>query len=111
VKKRTRIEDDPASPISLAELAELSGLDRYRTVRAFSQECGITPYAYVIQRRVRLTRRLLLSGETLASAAQRAGFADQSHMTRAFTRQLGVPPGKYLSASRAGRRTSRSVPN
>jgi AraC-like DNA-binding protein len=27
-----------------------------------------------------------------------AGFSDQSHMTRAFVRYLGVTPGRYRSA-------------
>ena len=73
-------------------------MSRYQIVRAFSRELGITPYSYVIQRRVRLARELLVTGEALATAAQLAGFADQSHMTRAFMRQFGVSPGRYLSA-------------
>ncbi len=95
-KARARIDDDPASQITLAELAELSGVSRYQIVRAFAREMGTTPHAYVVQCRVRLARRFLLNGETLAGAAQRAGFADQSHMTRAFVRQFGITPGRYV---------------
>jgi AraC-like DNA-binding protein len=97
-KARARIDDDPSRPVSLSELAALSGVSRYHIVRAFARELGTTPYAYVIQRRVRLARQLLVKGETLAAAAQLAGFADQSHMTRAFVRQLGISPGRYLAA-------------
>jgi len=28
----------------------------------------------------------------------RAGFADQSHMSRAFVRQFGITPGRYRAA-------------
>jgi AraC-like DNA-binding protein len=97
-KARERIDDDPSRSISLTELAALSGSSRYQIVRAFARELGVTPYAYVIQRRVQLARQLLLQGETLAATAQRAGFADQSHLTRAFARQLGISPGRYLAA-------------
>lgn len=97
VKARTQIDDDPSSHITLSELAALSGVNRYQLVRAFARELGTTPHAYVVQCRVRLARRLLLQGETLASTAQRAGFADQSHMTRAFVRQFGITPGRYMA--------------
>ena len=97
-KVRARIDDDPSSPVTLADLAALSGMSRYQIVRAFSREIGTTPYAYVIQRRARLALELLSNGATLATASQLAGFADQSHMTRAFVRQFGISPGRYVSA-------------
>jgi AraC-like DNA-binding protein len=84
--------------VSLAELAALSGVSRFQLLRGFAREVGITPHAYLVQRRVCLARRLLADGQTPAQAAIQAGFADQSHMTRAFVRQLGVTPGRYRAA-------------
>jgi AraC-like DNA-binding protein len=97
-RAKERIDDDPASPVTLAELAALCGIGRFQLVRAFARELGATPHAYLVQRRVRLARQLLLAGETPASAAQGAGFADQSHMTRAFVRHFGVTPARYVAA-------------
>jgi AraC-like DNA-binding protein len=99
-RARARIEEDPSSPITLSDLAALSGVSRYQIVRSFARELGTTPYAYVIQCRVRLARKMLVNGETLARAAHGAGFADQSHMTRAFVRQLGISPGRYKASSK-----------
>ncbi|HIH2664745.1 TPA: helix-turn-helix domain-containing protein, partial [Burkholderia cenocepacia] len=31
-------------------------------------------------------------------AAAEAGFADQSHLTRAFARQFGITPGRFTQA-------------
>jgi AraC-like DNA-binding protein len=84
--------------VSLAELAALAGVSRFQLLRAFSRELGITPHAYLMQRRVLLAQRFLADGETHAQAAIQAGFSDQSHMTRAFVRQVGVTPGCYRAA-------------
>jgi len=91
-----RIHDRPAEPATLDEFAALSGLGRFQVLRRFRAELGITPYNYLTQYRVRLARRLILSGSPLGEAALDAGFADQSHLTRAFTRQIGLPPGRYV---------------
>jgi len=93
-----RLNSDPAAQTSLAELAALSSVSRFQLLRGFVREVGITPHAYLIQRRVRLARRLLAEGRTPVETAAMAGFADQSHMTRAFVRQLGITPGRYRAA-------------
>lgn len=90
-----RLDDDPANPVSLSELSQLCGISRYQLIRSFQQATGITPHAYLIQRRIQLARRLIANGTSLAESAAAAGFADQSHMTRQFTRTLGVSPGLY----------------
>jgi AraC-like DNA-binding protein/quercetin dioxygenase-like cupin family protein len=95
---RRRLDDAPEAPATLAELAALSGVSRFQFLRGFRRETGVTPHAYLVQRRVRLARQLLIAGRAPAAAAQEAGFADQSHMTRAFRRQFGVTPARYQAA-------------
>jgi AraC-like DNA-binding protein len=93
-----RLDVAPETATSLSELAALSGVSRFQLLRGFAREVGTTPHAYLIQRRVRLVRRLLADGKSPADAAFVAGFADQSHMTRAFVRQLGITPARYKAA-------------
>ncbi len=93
-----RMEETPEQPVTLAELAALSGVSRFQLLRGFSRAVGVTPHAYLLQRRVRLARRLLAAGRHPAEAAAEAGFADQSHLTRAFGRQLGITPARYRAA-------------
>ena len=92
------IDDDPACPVTLAELAQASGLGKFQLLRSFFRVTGFTPHAYLMQRRIDLTRRLISRRMPLAEAALAAGFADQSHMTRVFTRKYGVSPGLYAEA-------------
>jgi AraC-like DNA-binding protein len=93
-----RLNAAPEIPVTLHELAELCGVSRFRLVRAFACATGVTPHAYLVQRRVELAKQLLARGRTPVQAALQAGFADQSHMTRAFVRQLGVTPSRYQAA-------------
>lgn len=92
------LDDDPAAATTLSDLAAVSGLSRFQVVRAFSQATGMTPHAYLVQRRVKTVRRMIAKGMPLADAAFAAGFADQSHMTRAFVRTHGITPGAYALA-------------
>ena len=94
-----RLDSAPETSVSLAELAALSGVSRFQLLRGFAREVGITPHAYLMQRRVRLARQLLANGQTPVQAAIQAGFADQSHMTRVFVRQLGITPSRYRAAT------------
>ncbi|WP_432280453.1 helix-turn-helix domain-containing protein [Tropicimonas omnivorans] len=61
-------------------------------LRRFRRETGATPHAYAMQYRLRLARRALPFGDTVAGVAAAFGFADQPHLPRAFARQSGLPP-------------------
>ena len=71
-----------------------------RTRRTWSarsrREFGLPPHRYLTGRRVDLARRLLLDGQPPAAVATEAGFYDQSHLTRHFTRMLGTTPSRYV---------------
>lgn len=92
------IEAAPAADTSLSELAAACDVSRFQLIRGFMRDVGTTPHAYRIQWRVRLARRHLAAGGSVADAALLAGFADQSHLTRAFVRQFGITPGRYREA-------------
>lgn len=94
---RDRIEAEADGPLSLADHAATAGLSRFQILRRFAHEVGTTPHGYLTQHRVKLARRAIAAGSPLADAAVASGFADQSHMTRAFARQIGMSPGRYRS--------------
>ncbi|HQS49592.1 MAG: AraC family transcriptional regulator [Rhizobiales bacterium 24-66-13] len=95
---RERIDDDPSAPLSLGELAAIGGVSQFQLVRGFSKATGLTPHAYLVQRRLQRARKMIAEGAALAEAAQASGFADQSHMTRLFVRTYGMSPGLYAAA-------------
>lgn len=98
-RARARIDDDPAARQSLGDLAQEAGVSRYQLLRGFARELGLTPHAYVLQRRIAMARRLIRAGSSLSEAALASGFCDQSHLNRVFLRQFGVSPGRYALSS------------
>lgn len=101
IRAKSMIDDAPDENLSLADLANAAGLSRFQTVRHFTRATGLTPHAYIIQRRLDLARRLIATGTALADVAAVSGFADQSHMNRHFIRAYGLSPGRYAKAVRA----------
>lgn len=93
-----RIEAESALPLNLSDYAATAQMSRYQTLRHFSAQVGTTPHAFLLQHRVKQARLHMRTGMSLADAAIASGFADQSHMTRSFVRQLGITPGSYMKA-------------
>jgi AraC-like DNA-binding protein len=85
----------PESP-TLDEAAAALDVHPVSLVRAFTREFGIPPHRYVTGRRLELARRYLLAGHPPATTATMSGFYDQAHLTRHFTKLLGVGPASYM---------------
>lgn len=89
------MQDDSTSPLSLAELSAVAGLTPSHFVRAFSHHYGMTPHAYLLDRRIRHARTLLRQGQPLVEVALASGFVDQAHFQRQFKRRVAATPGQY----------------
>lgn len=92
------LQDDPASEHSLSDLAALVGLSRFQLLRGVRRATGQSPHSLRQTLRVQRAQALIRAATPLAEAAVAAGFADQSHMTRAFVRVTGATPGAWAAA-------------
>lgn len=95
-RARALIHESLDRVITLDELAQASGRDRWSLSRDFRALYGTSPYRYMTQRRLDLARALMFGGHSMAEAAVSAGFFDQSHMTRQFVQTYGVSPGRWM---------------
>ena len=99
---RRVLDDHYPENLSLAEVAAPTGRSRYVACRAFRAVYGLAPSDYQRLLRVRQARQLIAQGRPIAQAAAEAGFADQAHLNRWFTRYLGITPAAYRRALAPG---------
>lgn len=93
------MEENLERQIGLADLANITGVTSFHLARQFKAQIGLSPHAWLVQRRAERARGLILSGVGLAEAAAAAGFSDQPHLTRWLKRVLGVTPGQLIRSS------------
>ncbi|EXU77340.1 AraC family transcriptional regulator [Erwinia mallotivora] len=93
---RIYLLDSLEHPVTLEELEQATGRERWSLSRDFRVLFGTSPYRYLTMRRLELARCLISSGIPLVHAAIRAGFVDQSHMTRHFKKTYGQTPWRWL---------------
>jgi transcriptional regulator GlxA family with amidase domain len=93
---RDHIAANLSDPLPVFELASLVRLSTGHFSRAFRQSFGVSARKFIIAQRVNAAKRLLLeSGTPLAQIALACGMADQSHLTRHFTRNVGMSPAAW----------------
>lgn len=94
-----RIEDEIGAPnedLSLATLSESLHRSPLTFLREFKQLTGLTPHAYINERRLQRARAHCERVEwPLAEIAAASGYASQSHMGVAFRRALQCTPAAY----------------
>lgn len=96
------IEANLQESIGLDDLAHTAGLSANHFLRVFKLATGQTPYHFLRARRLERARQLLVDNAMpLAELALECGFANQAHFTAAFSREVGISPGRYRRAVRA----------
>lgn len=100
---RESLAENPTRRLSARELERIAGLDRWTIARQFRAAFGTSPSRFRTMRQLERAREAMLQGESLATAAMTAGFADQSHFTRKFKHAYGMTPANWLATTHAAR--------
>jgi AraC family transcriptional regulator len=88
--------------LKLGDVARAVGVHPSRLAHGFRAQYGQTPGEYVRELRLEWAAEQLRQDDaTLADIAIRAGFYDQSHFSRMFRQQFGVPPATWRRARRS----------
>lgn len=87
----------------VSQVAALTGWTLRRLQRSFADYVGAGPKWVIQRRRLQDAAARAAAEEPVdwAELAAELGFADQAHLTRAFTATIGAPPATYAGQARA----------
>lgn len=89
------ISDNCTRLLTLDDIGAAASLSPAYLIRAFKGLFGMTPHAYLINRRIQYAQAQLKRGMAIADVAADSGFADQAHFQRAFKQYVAATPGQY----------------
>src|SRR6185369_13122379 len=93
------VEAHLGGPITLAELAEATGLTCMHFAAQFRIATGFRPHEYLLRKRIERARDLLLTSDaSLVEIALSVGFQTQAHFTTVFKRFMGETPHRWRCA-------------
>lgn len=105
------LDDSYPDRWSLGSMAREMGVHPVHLCRTFSDHFACTLGEYIRRQRVLRGWQLVAIGdETLARVAAQAGFADQSHFSRAFKDRFHITPGEWRRQSRRRLRSASARP-
>ncbi|MEG0306013.1 MAG: AraC family transcriptional regulator, partial [Oscillospiraceae bacterium] len=87
--------------ITIDFLAELTHLNKFYLMHAFTREYNISPINYLIERRIRESKYLLANTDhSLAQISNILGFSSPSYFSQSFKRLEKTSPREYRNSHR-----------
>lgn len=92
------IENHFRDDFSVVDLAEYSGVSQQYLGRIFRQSMNTSPAEYIVNRRIREAKRLLMeTDKRIAEVSQICGFSSAGYFCTVFKKAESISPGKYRS--------------
>lgn len=96
------IDNTSFDTFSLSKTASQFGINKYKFIRLFKQETGLTPNNFILLKKIEQSKKLLKNGTPIFDVAINCGFYDNSHFYKNFKRFIGVNPLDYQNAFSPG---------
>lgn len=88
-----------ASPISMEQLCNVSGVTKQYLCLLFRNTLNSRPMEYIAKRRIQAAKELLTgSGKTIEEIAEETGFCTASYFCKLFKRYEGITPTRFKNA-------------
>jgi AraC family transcriptional regulator len=90
------LENHLLAPLTIQELATVSGFSLFHFIRVFNQCVGLTPYNYLMRRRLtEAAKKLLCTDIKIVDLAMDCQFGSHEGFTRAFQRMFKQTPTQW----------------
>jgi AraC family transcriptional regulator len=79
----------------IAQIAAVANLSEFHFFRSFRQAFSITPYHYMLQKRLEHSHTFIKKGQPLDDVATACSFPDIFSFSKAFKKKYGYPPSFF----------------
>lgn len=93
----TFMEDCFMQPLDIADIARSATMSEYQFFRLFKAVYGISPYQFILKKRLDMGYSMLKTGRyTVSEVALKTGFADIFSFSKAFKKRFGQNPSTHF---------------
>ncbi len=80
--------------LSLDDIADFLGYNKYYIIKIFKQHYGLTPHAFIVNHKINKAKEMIVESNnlTIADVANEVGFYDQSHFSKSFKKVFATNP-------------------
>lgn len=90
------ISQNLSNELNLDHLASSFYMSKFHLMREFKKYTGTTIHRYILQKRLILSKELLLEGMPIKDIYWKCGFCDYSNFFRAFKKEYGIAPKEFF---------------
>lgn len=103
IKLKQYMEANYNQNITLDTLAQVSHLNKYYMVHAFTRQFGCSPMNYLVEVRIKASKELLASTDySITEVAQSSGFSSQSYFAQCFLKHCHMTASAYRKSCQNG---------
>lgn len=97
-----QINKSVTEKINISDLAKLTPWESEHFSRIFKEFLGLSPYQYILKRRVEMSKSMLSeTDESIIAISNQVGFSTYSNFYKAFKKITNITPEQYRSVQKA----------